>query len=232
MTARTSARPKLRSVLVSLLIAAVLLPGCATSLPDSYGRPTVGFDCPPGSQLGRRNDPQGHELACFDRDRKRSGPAASFDEAGALKSVGHFERDRASGFFVLWGEPAAPVIHFTAGGGLPDGLWEEFDANGRRLARLRFRAGVLEGPALWFYPSGEPRTEGRHESDEMEGLWREWFAGGARKSECHYRAGQLHGHCRRWDERGQLRVEGHYESGEAASGFRFWNEAGESIESP
>jgi len=202
---------------------------CA-SPPTEPGPP--GFDCPPASRIEPLESGSLRELACLDAEGKRSGPAATFGESGGLKSLGEFAANEPEGFFVLWGEPAASVIHFTARSGVPDGEWREFDASGHIAALLRFRSGQLEGPATWFYASGQPRIEGQHTDGEMEGRWREWFEDGSRKSECHYRRGQLDGLCRRWDASGLLRAEGSYEMGKDAPGFRYWNAEGELLESP
>ncbi|MBO0357222.1 hypothetical protein J0X19_04645 [Hymenobacter sp. BT186] len=121
--------------------------------------------------------------------------------------------------------------------------------------KLRYRTAVScyenQGPAAWFYSSGQPNAtvsfvadkregafkslyatgktnlEGQFSNGDREGEWREYYPSGQLRSKTGYREGNLDGVTSTFYENGQPELEQHFLYGAAQGVARYYNPAGE-----
>lgn len=97
-----------------------------------------------------------------------------------------------------------PVFQIAFKDNVPDGLMEEFYANGQIRKLVNFSKGKLNGEFFEFSESGEVLLSGQYVDNFKEGDWNSYFRNGAKKSEYFYLKNLLQGTTKNYFPNGNL----------------------------
>jgi antitoxin component YwqK of YwqJK toxin-antitoxin module len=151
------------------------------------------------------------------------GPLRVVEEGGRMK-VCTYEEGSLEGAVITWGgefgagsveilsyahgSPEGPTASWWPNGaprrfgdrrdGGQDGIWADYDMNGRRLDEHSYVAGELSGESLYFAPDGSVKRRIPYAQGRLEGLEERWDELGRKVTEDPYRAGEREGTQRRW----------------------------------
>jgi len=136
-------------------------------------------------------------------------------------------------------------------GGLPEGDWMFYSADGKLSAETRMQAGKMTGPQILFNPDGRQRAfhtlvDGRRQGpstlfhpdgsvsdnlnylgDQLEGPAQGWWPDGGPRYTATWKAGKLEGPSLEYFSSGAKRFEAFYVAGKKDGPARTWNEKGE-----
>lgn len=168
-------------------------------------------------------------LRCEGRFKKgrKHGQWRYYYPDGALEQTGEFAGGRYEGRWTWYYPDGSVRLQQDFHRGLPDGLTEEYDENGVRIACGHYVEGLEEGE--WTYVRGEERTEGRYKDGQRSGLWKSYWheKGNALSFRGHFIDGLPNGtHYHYWDN-GKLREEAHYSMGRRIGHWTKYDENGE-----
>jgi antitoxin component YwqK of YwqJK toxin-antitoxin module len=135
-------------------------------------------------------------------------------------------------------------------GGLPEGDWQFYSADGKLSAETRMQAGKMTGPQILFSPEGRQRSfntlvEGRRQGpatlfhpdgsvsdnlnylgDQLEGPAQGWWPDGTPRYTAIWKAGKLEGPSLEYFASGAKRSEAFYVGGKKDGPARTWDEKG------
>jgi antitoxin component YwqK of YwqJK toxin-antitoxin module len=80
------------------------------------------------------------------------------------------------------------------------------DVYGQVLIMHSYINGVMEGPWVEYYPSGQIKSICKCKNNKIHGNYTEWYEDGAMREESNYKDGKKHGECTRWKRDGPCRV--------------------------
>jgi antitoxin component YwqK of YwqJK toxin-antitoxin module len=136
-------------------------------------------------------------------------------------------------------------------GGLPEGDWQFFSAEGKLRAETRMLAGKMTGPQILFNPDGRQRAfntlvDGKRQGpstlfhpdgsvsdnlhyigDQLEGPAQGWWPDGTPRYTATWKGGKLEGPSLEYFPSGAKRSEAFYVLGKKDGPARTWNEKGE-----
>ncbi len=135
-------------------------------------------------------------------------------------------------------------------GGLPEGDWQFYSADGKLSAETRMQAGKMTGPQILFGPDGRQRSfntlvEGRRQGpatlfhpdgsvsdnlnylgDQLEGPAQGWWPDGTPRYTAIWKAGKLEGPSLEYFASGAKRSEAFYVGGKKDGPAQTWNDQG------
>lgn len=111
-------------------------------------------------------------------------------------------------------------------GGRRDGTWTTYEADGVRVSEGAWRDGERDGAWTWWHANGQPRLAGEYAAGDREGTWRTWFPSGQLEQEGAYASGRPHGTWTTWHPSGVRASRGEYAGGEREGAWSTWHENG------
>jgi antitoxin component YwqK of YwqJK toxin-antitoxin module len=144
-------------------------------------------------------------LRSFKKEGKNHSKVTTYHPNGMIAQYLEAEEMRAHGAFREWFPNGqlkieAYVIGGTAdvtGGAQQDWLFEEtsrvWDDQGRPVAEISYKKGELEGPSVYYFPTGGIEKQLPFVKNELEGEALEFTADGQIKSRTHYKKGLKEG---------------------------------------
>jgi antitoxin component YwqK of YwqJK toxin-antitoxin module len=117
------------------------------------------------------------------------GPYTQWDENGQLVTKGQYKHGKRHGRWMRWYGPnhgqmfSGPnyegferpfLSEVNYDEGVVDGMWTVIDAKNRKITEWCFEHDVQEGPAIWYYPSGQKHREVTFHNGHMENELIEW----------------------------------------------------------
>lgn len=106
---------------------------------------------------------------------------------------------------------------------------ETDNADGSLKSLMTVVDGKLQGPAIFYYPSGKVMETGSYVASQKSGLWVRNAENGVKIGEGSYFNGQKHGKWLVWDDKGQKRFEMEYINGQKANTWYSWDEKGDLV---
>jgi antitoxin component YwqK of YwqJK toxin-antitoxin module len=170
---------------------------------------------------------------------KRHGELRAFYANGARRALSRFANGVPIGAHETWypsgtrksrivfdaGEVKSESQWYSNGGSMdapPNGLVEEFHANGAVHTRTHYVAGAKHGAFAAFYADGKRWKAGAFDHDKQHGPYETWWKNGKRALVSTYVAGQLDGDYRRWYASGQEWERAQYALGKRIGPYRKW----------
>jgi hypothetical protein len=108
----------------------------------------------------------------------------------------------------------------------PEGTRLHESSNGSGSEVFCDRDGVMQGPYLRKYPSGERAAKGAYANSEPDGDWTWWHENGQESQKGKYTKGKQVGSWTRWHDNGTRAEEGDYLSGRKAGTWATYYESG------
>ncbi len=108
-----------------------------------------------------------------------------------------------------------------------NGVYEQFDENGAKSAKITIRNGLPDGISE-YYQNNQLVEKRSYKNGMRHGLW-EKFEDGKKVSEAQYLKDKKHGKWLIWDTNGTLRYEMYYKKGKKIGTWRMWDETGKLI---
>lgn len=164
-------------------------------------------------------------LRVFKKDGTNRSKISSYYPNGMIFQYLEGESMRANGAYREWFANGQIKIEANVIGGtadlaegsqqdwLFDGLNQVWDEQGNLVAKIFYQKGVLEGPSLYFYPSGQVEKQLLFSKNLMEGEAAEYYPSGAIKSKSHYNRGVKDGESFSFLENGILACKEIYKNG-------------------
>ena len=125
------------------------------------------------------------------------------DETGPL-SYGYVSDDKPVGFWTYHHPSGRIAMQGTyLYGGVKDGEWRLWHANGARLAVGSFDRDQRMGAWTRWHDNGARSSAGSYLNDERSGEWIAWHRNGRMKSQGVYVAGKVIGRWQQWNQQGR-----------------------------
>lgn len=87
---------------------------------------------------------------------------------------------------------------------------KEFYSDGTLKSEISYHNGKMNGPAVWYWASGNKQVECTYQDDMLEGKVTRWFFNGNKQREDSYHENKRNGTCLVWDESGYQSVVENY----------------------
>ena len=113
--------------------------------------------------------------------------------------------------------------------GKKNGLWKDYDENGKIFSEESWKYGVSDGPYIYYFENGEIFERGNHKDGELEGLYQYYYENGQLQWEGNYKNGRMDGLWNTYYETGQLKEEWMGTEGVSIL-VKCWDEDGNEIE--
>lgn len=122
--------------------------------------------------------------------------------------------------------------------GKREGLFKQFDTNGKATTATIFQGdvlmaeggvnelGVMQGPWVEYYASGEKRAEGSYSEGKKEGDWTYYHKSGKVEQKGHFMNGLAQGEWKWYFDNGSLHREEHYRKGKEDGASSEYDEEG------
>jgi antitoxin component YwqK of YwqJK toxin-antitoxin module len=104
----------------------------------------------------------------------------------------------------------------------PNGMIEEFHANGTVHTRTTYENGVQHGPYEALYPNAKKWKAGTYQQGHLHGRYQEWWKNGKPALDATYVAGVLDGDFKRWYANGKDWESARYAKGTRTGPYRKW----------
>jgi antitoxin component YwqK of YwqJK toxin-antitoxin module len=190
--------PQEQPVVMTAVAAAAPYPMLASQAPPP---PTALPDCPTGAEIQGAPPPVGDRQWCArpiaEGEWQRHGPRLDWHANGTVAALREFRSDR------------------------PDGTWWYFADDGKAEAFLTFHEGRLSGPAMSWYPDGNPAAHACYDGVPHGETW-SWHLDGTLVSRVEHRDGYLDGLWRTWHANGNPESRGEYLQGKQNGEWRWW----------
>ena len=169
---------------------------------------------------------------------KSHSKITTYHPNGSIWQYLEAEELRAHGAYKEWHPNGRLKIEATVIGGtadvaqgaqrdwLFDGVSQVWDEQGKLLAQIPYKQGVLEGISTYFYPSGQVEKELPYHNHVLEGLAVEYFPNGSVQSKTSYSQGNKQGPCLGFFQNGQIAWEEDYSNNLILKGS-YYNPKGE-----
>ena len=97
--------------------------------------------------------------------------------------------------------------------GMMEGPWVEFYATGEKRAEGNYKEGRKDGDWTFYHRSGKVEQKGKYQSGQAQGKWQWYYEGGQLHREELYRKGREDGASVEYDEQGVVIIQGEYIDG-------------------
>lgn len=146
-------------------------------------------------------------LRSYKREGKNHSLITTYHPNGIIAQYLEAEEMRAHGAYREWFPNGQLKIEATVVGGTADvspgtqrdwlfeGISQVWDEQGRPVAQISYQKGMLEGPSVYFYPTGAIERELHFAKNELEGEAVEFSIDGQLKSKVRYKKGLKEGAC-------------------------------------
>jgi len=121
------------------------------------------------------------------------------------------------------------VIRNEVGEAVPNGMTIFWWESGEKKSEFRYVDGKPDGPRISWYPSGQVWIEGLFRDGKEDGLWTHYWPNGKKQGEMGFDNGAWHGVHRHWYESGQKRDEGEWVMGKQKGVHTVWDENGKVV---
>lgn len=113
--------------------------------------------------------------------------------------------------------------------GKPEGIWRTYYSNGKVESVVSYKAGKIEGEALFYYNStrNHLKAEVEYEDGEITGKYREYYRNATRKAVLEYRNGKAHGDAEFYYSNGNLKIMGAFRKGKRNGKWKYYTLKGE-----
>jgi len=101
-----------------------------------------------------------------------------------------------------------------------------YPENGQKKMELHYTNGVMNGPRLSWYDTGQIWSRGAYKNGKADGTWTAWFPSGKRQREWHMRENVWDGLYQEFHENGEKRYEVEYINGMKQGTAIWWSEIG------
>ncbi|WP_338226455.1 toxin-antitoxin system YwqK family antitoxin [Algoriphagus confluentis] len=150
----------------------------------------------------------------YKRVNELSAPQASLDAVRGVEVEETFDLSK-------------PVFQVTFKDNLPDGLMEEFYANGQIKKLVNFSNGKLNGEFFEFNLTGDVLLSGSYQDGLKEGEWNSYYKNGTKKSEYSYSKNLLHGTYKAFFPDGNLQKSVEYQNDQENGSYMRFHEDGQ-----
>lgn len=146
-------------------------------------------------------------LRVYKSDGKNRSQITTYHPSGTIWQYLEAEEMRAHGAYREWYANGQQKIEAMVIGGtadvtpgsqqdwLFDGLSQVWDEQGRLLAKIPYRNGMLEGMSVYYHSNGLPEKEIPFSQNRLEGDGFEYYPDGKLKSRSRYKYGSREGQC-------------------------------------
>lgn len=136
--------------------------------------------CPEGAELFGGPPPEFDRVGCKTQFGKNEGPHTRFYPNGRKREEGRFAN------------------HFA------EGVWTEWDGEGKRIRVTPYEAGKQEGVETIYYPNGVIKSQRTYKAGRRHGLVTIWDEREHKRTMLTYENGKQHGPEARYDIEGYL----------------------------
>ena len=116
----------------------------------------------------------------------KQGVWMAWHKNGQLKDSGTYRNNHMIGEWRAWNDSGqiTTILHFPADSLITTVMRGTVDPRDKRPSIMAgdTAIGVLYGPAMSFYTSGQMRDSGAYRSDRKEGTWKQWYPDGQLES--------------------------------------------------
>jgi len=177
---------------------------------------------------------------------KRSGTWSTFDQEGAVLSMGDYKDDLRDGEWWFWRTDGTPVEtgSYSAGkrtgkwtawystcikewegsyeAGQKDGSWNTWWPTGIKREDATWKKGTLDGAWESLWQNGNPDEKGEYGDGNQEGGWQGFWPSGKKFWEGAFKDGWRNGKWKWWKEDGRPDMEGEYEYQTPVGNWTMW----------
>lgn len=107
-----------------------------------------------------------------------------------------------------------------------EGLDEEFYPGGSKKGVRNWKAGLTEGPVVYYHPNGRKSYETNYVKGKKNGFATVWYMNGQKQWETTFKAGKTHGRWREWYLDGRKKFEATYADGLLDGVATWWHDNG------
>jgi len=162
-----------------------------------------------------------------ENETPKTGKWVFIDDEGSLLSIGNFnqrgERHGKWTFFHDNGKISSTVFYKDA---KEDGLLTDFDHFGYKSRELNFRNGLMNGPEIAFFASGDTSAMTINKEGEPEGRSFTRFPNGQTELDFTYIGGKINGVAHRYYDNGQMELEIEFKDGMKNGYFKSYHRNG------
>jgi len=145
-------------------------------------------------------------------------------ESGQVVEEGELYQGRLSGTWVKYDESKQTVETIsTFVDGLRNGLYLEFNSQGKISKQARYRNDQLHGLAIDYNRNTRKEKEANYTNGQLDGLYIEYNQSGKMTKEVEYKNGKQDGFMRCYNQDGVKTVEYIFKNGEKVSGGAITN---------
>jgi len=156
------------------------------------------------------------------------GEVRHYDGDGALVQVAEFAEGVQQGVTTFYAN-SRPTCRMTYRAGVLDGPSVFFNDNGTVAATFPYRAGKRDGEAMYYSPQGSLIRRETYVDGQLRGPALAFFDNGAVSERCEFRAGLLEGELCRFFPSGKVMQRGVYQRGVLVEALRTFSEDGKEI---
>lgn len=179
-------------------------------------------------------------LRTYRKEGKNYSKITTYHPNGMIAQYLEAEEMRAHGAYREWFPNGQLRIEATVIGGTADvapgtqhdwlfeGTNQVWDEQGRLVAQISYQKGMLDGPSLYFFPTGALEKELPFVKNDLDGDALEFTIDGQLKSKIHYKKGLKEGACLAYFDNSQPALIEDYTDGLLRKGT-YYNPKGELI---
>ena len=179
-------------------------------------------------------------LRSYKKEGKNHSKVTTYHPNGMIAQYLEAEEMRAHGAYREWFPNGQLKLEAYVIGGtadvsagtqrdwLFDGASHVWDEQGRLIAQISYEKGMLEGPSIYYFPTGGIEKELPFVKNEVEGEATEFTVDGQIKSKTHYKKGHREGTCVSFFANGQPAMIEDYTDGLLRKGA-YYNPEGDQI---
>lgn len=148
----------------------------------------------------------------------------SYYQNGNVKSIGHYTRNKASGWWEYFYENGNLKMRGELKDNVSDGNWEYYYENGGLNMEGIIDNGMREGEWKFYYENGNLKTVGEYQENKKEGLWTYFQEDGTFKAQAFFQKDK--GKYTELYPNGSVKVEGVIVDGKSNGIWKYYYENG------
>lgn len=158
-----------------------------------------------------------HAVGQF-KNNHRDGKWTYYHPNGKVAKEVNYVDGLLDGSWSHFVEDGSKTLDATYKRGKRHGTWTNYaksDESGKQAVTqtMQFTDGLLDGPFIQYYPSGQKRIERNYKAGKQHGKQTIYYQSGAKYSEANYDENVLQGMVTIWDEKGNVVKQREYRNG-------------------
>ncbi|QNR24009.1 toxin-antitoxin system YwqK family antitoxin [Croceimicrobium hydrocarbonivorans] len=145
-------------------------------------------------------------------------------ENGQLQTLNVFRGKSGNCMSFQYGEGKILAAQGLYANKQKDSVWTYFNQEGDVIARITFKNGVQNGPAIKYHTNGKPAESVDYKNGKKSGPWVQYYESGHMMSQGQYVDDNLEGEVTYFYSNGKPRSRGHYKGGLMVGTWYFFTE--------